>query len=181
MSCKAAQRKGFLSPLLNAEQSLLCLEGHRGYDSHTAIRLLTLLFQLDISGFRQSKYLNVQRASSVTIEMTTTNNGSSTHGSAEAKLWITHLFFTYTYEKKFKSGQRGSTSPSHLEDAGPDRLRAAPARHAPFPREVPAEAWVLHRSLEQQATWVSPDTLRKSTSGQRTVWVLWTDLSPLYS
>jgi len=117
--------------VLYSEQSLLCLKGHCGYDSHTAIRLLTLLFQLVISGFRQSKYLNAQSASSVTIEITTTNNSSSTRGSAEAKLWITHLFFTYSYEKEFKSGQQSSTFPSYLEDAQPDKISADAVRRSP--------------------------------------------------
>lgn len=43
-----------LYPLLCSEQSLFCLKGHCAM-THTAIRLLTLLFQLVISGFQQSK------------------------------------------------------------------------------------------------------------------------------
>lgn len=59
-----------------------------------------------------------------------------------------HLFFTYSYEKEFKPGQQGSTFLSYLEDAQPDKLSADDVRCSPLPREVLAEGWVLHSSLE---------------------------------
>jgi len=71
-------------------QRPLCYDSH----SHQAINTFIPTSYFWISAVKITK---AQSASSVTIEITKTNS-SSTHGSAVAKLWITLLFFTYSYE-----------------------------------------------------------------------------------